>query len=235
MPATKCNGCRKTIHTACIGLSADDAMRLTRSKSKNIKVYCNACNTAEDKIDQLKSFLSNLVETKITQLEEKITNTNINLPPATYENIVSEAVERINRSHNIIICNLPETGAGENQTTTQEDESKVKEILDHIQGDTATAPVSIRRIGRSQNNKPRMVKVSFSFTTQARLILRNKKRLAGSAYSHISIRDDKTPQQTAYLNQLRAELKTRNDSGESNITIKYKNGVPAIVTSSSKN
>lgn len=236
-PSVKCDGCNKNIHAACMGLASDEAIRLTRSKTKsrNIKFYCNACNNAEDKLDQLKSFLTNLVETKITQLEEKITQSNINLPPTVYENIVAEAVERINRSNNIIICNLSESAATNNQNPSEIDREKVTQILNHIQGDTMMAPLSVRRIGRTQNNKPRMIKVMLSTPTQARTILRNKKKLANSNYSNIHIQDDKTPQQSLYLKNLRDELKRRNESGENRLTIKYKNGVPTIVESPSKN
>lgn len=46
----------------------------------------------------------------------------------------------------------------------------------------------------------------------------------------ISISHDRTPRERAYLAELRATLKSRQDAGEDNLTIKFVNGAPKIVT-----
>ncbi|KAG5886999.1 hypothetical protein JTB14_024215 [Gonioctena quinquepunctata] len=125
----KCSSCSKPVHSTCIGIQGEDAMRLTRLKCKNVKVLCNPCNSTDDKFQQLKNSLRGLVETKFAQLEEKISIVNTTLSSETYEDIVGEAVERINRFH-IIIPSVPETNSPETYKL------KVEEILSHLQGDS---------------------------------------------------------------------------------------------------
>lgn len=63
---------------------------------------------------------------------------------------------------------------------------------------------------------------------------RNKLKLC-KKYSSLCICDDKSPQELAYLNNLRSELESRIQNGESNITIKFKNGIPHIVQQEATN
>ena len=44
------------------------------------------------------------------------------------------------------------------------------------------------------------------------------------------ISDDKSPRQLTYLKSLRTTLQNRIDNGEANLTIKYVQGKPTIVT-----
>ena len=96
-------------------------------------------------------------------------------------------------------------------------------------------PIFIRRVGKKIGNKPRTLKVTFTNELAALSVLKNKKNLANTNFTQVSIQNDLTPRQMEYLNNLRQELKTRIESGENGITIKYKNGIPTIVTSPAKN
>uniref|UniRef100_A0A6P7F0R6 Uncharacterized protein LOC114325130 isoform X1 n=1 Tax=Diabrotica virgifera virgifera TaxID=50390 RepID=A0A6P7F0R6_DIAVI len=221
----KCSGCMNSLHTSCIGLQGDDASRITRMRSKNVKVLCNTCSNEEDKLDQLKQFLTNLVDTKLQELERKIANINTTIHSEHQEDIIEEAMDRINRSHNIILYNVPETNSA------VEDNNKVNEILITVQGDNVN-PISSRHVHRigKRSNKARPIKVTFSTPAQAKSFLRAKNKLATSTFSTISISDDKTPRQREYMNKLRTELKRRTDHGEQNLTIKYVRGRPTLVS-----
>ena len=64
-----------------------------------------------------------------------------------------------------------------------------------------------------------------------RTVLRNKKMLMGKPNTaQYSIISDQTPMQEKFLKDLRTELEDRKASGEKNITIKYIDGNPKIVS-----
>lgn len=75
-PCTTCDGCNAKVHLKCVGLDADD--RITRSKSKSIKILCNICNKSWNDVGGVKcfqDFLNSLkvsIETQITALNEKL-------------------------------------------------------------------------------------------------------------------------------------------------------------------
>lgn len=66
---------------------------------------------------------------------------------------------------------------------------------------------------------------------ESRFILRNKKRLLENpSTKKFSLICDQTPMQLQIIKELRENLERRIQNGEPNLTIRYKNGVPAIVT-----
>lgn len=228
------------IHIRWVVLSADDVSRITRSKSKNIKVFCNPCNNTEDKLANFSKLLTDLqvnIAAQFAALEKRLSEISraTDLPPSTFEEIVAEATERMQRTNNIIMYNVPE--APENTDAAEHDSRIVQDIIQSTSPARANQPkpINIRRVGRNVNNKPRALKVSFSSGSEALDILKTKKHLRSSTLNNISLNNDQTPRQVVYLKQLRLELKGRMDSGENNITIKYKNGIPTILAVPTKN
>lgn len=174
-----------------------------------------------------------LVDTKFNELKNTFTSSPANVAPDLYENIVSEAVERINRANNIILYNVAEP-TGSKQAQIESDNAIVTNILSKIEHPDATF-IKATRLGKTNGNKPRILKVSFPTPSQARTALRNKKKLNNTQFSNVSMSDDKTPKQVQYLRDLREILKQKIDSGDNNLTIKYIKGAPQIVDASPKN
>lgn len=225
----KCDGCNVKMHRACLNLPNEED--ITRPKNKNVKYFCNECSNVEDKFDQLKNFIVQLVDQKFASLELTINNRERSeIPAVVQENIIAEATERLLRRSNLIIRNLPESNDSDSDTRV------VMKVLSEIQGTNVSAPLSINRIGRYSATKPRLIKVRMNDPSQVTLILRNKKKLTlHEQYKKIIISSDQTPQQIKYLGELRTLLKQRQDAGEPNITIKYKNGIPNIVSTDEHN
>lgn len=61
------------------------------------------------------------------------------------------------------------------------------------------------------------------------------KDVLDQSLANVNISCDRTPIERKFLNDLRVELKIRVDAGERNLPIKYRNGVPRIVSTASKN
>lgn len=79
------------------------------------------------------------------------------LSPQTYDDIVFEAVERIN------CFNVPKTS---DENSLDADNRSVVDILRYIQEENQYPATSVHRIGKRLANKPRMIKVSFSSPKQ---------------------------------------------------------------------
>ncbi|XP_045476319.1 uncharacterized protein LOC123681986 [Harmonia axyridis] len=135
-----------------------------------------------------------------------------------------EILERLKRSYNIIIKNIPEGNDAD-------DVEVVKGILNSIDNSACDTVVSVTRIGRASNNR-RPVKVCFSnFHTPLKVLKSRRLILDNPALKNYHISDDKSREQVEKLNRTREELKNRLDKGEKHITIKYINGEPSIVSS----
>lgn len=170
---------------------------------------------------------------KLDNLTNKIEN--ISVPPRTYEEIVTEATERMNRSRNIIVAGVPES-QGTLEERVIKDNSTATEICNAIldKENFLVKPLKVIRLGKPSNNN-RPLKVILENNVVAKEILRRKNNLAGTRFRNVTIKDDKTPQQIEYLNGLRAELKQKIDAGDTGSTIRYIKGIPTITDVASKN
>jgi hypothetical protein len=61
-------------------------------------------------------------------------------------------------------------------------------------------------------------------------IFQREYQITARADFQFTFSEDRTPRQTQYLKSLREELNQRINSGETNLTIKYINRVPQIIT-----
>lgn len=139
---------------------------------------------------------------------------------------VQEIVQRVKRSHNLIIQNLPEVD------TESLENSRVHDLVEKISKSSSKFIVRTERLPSSVKSRPRLLKVAFSDPEVVSSILRNKAVLKSmKEYSRLVIRDDKTKGQIDELKTLREELARRRDSGETGLTIKYVKGVPRIINS----
>ncbi|KAL0868638.1 hypothetical protein ABMA27_008093 [Loxostege sticticalis] len=161
-----------------------------------------------------------IIETKLGTFQPA----NITLPPVSTsssnnleENLMVELTERLSRSKNIIITGLVEQKSANYKERQDADKREVLNILQNISSDCS---------------KHRPLKVCFSTKDEALFVLRSKNtKVLGS----VKIFSDQTPQQQAYFKKLKDELKSRNDNGEMNLTIKYYKGIPKIVKTTPKN
>lgn len=224
-----CDGCKRTVHTACLQLTEDD-VRLTRHKSKNIKCFCNTCNTNADHFDDIKRLLSNLqndFQAKIADLQRKLDAKQSEiLSPAHSEEIITEATERLLRANNIIVFNVPETG----NATAESDQLIAEAILKKATGDQNIAkPTQVIRLGKAgdKRDKIRPLKVVTASPMLALTVLRNQAKLRGTNYAY-ALASDKTPRQQEFYQSLKTEMNARMEKGEKDLILKYVKGIPTI-------
>lgn len=224
-------------------MSSADDVRVTRAKSRSIKILCSSCSDGISSLDELKILLSSLkndFNTKFQDLNARFDAVSSQLQSVpvsaeSFEEAVVEAAERVNRSHNVLFHSIPELD-GNTEDRIAHDSRVVEGILSGIVvNGPRPVPVKVVRLGKRTANKARILRATFSHPAVARDVLKNKNKLAGTGYKNITLKDDKTPKQMEYLTNLRNELKRRTDAGEPNLTIKYVKGIPSIIVHNGKN
>lgn len=256
---TPCDGCKAEVHLTCVGLSSDD-IRVTRNKSKSIKILCNICNTFMGELGEFKSLLTSMREdfkkqfssledkvcksnqTDIGELKKAIENlqkdfndlkgnkSNCNTENMnTFEDIVQEITERDKRK-----CNLILFGVSEQQGTSEDrmlaDKTLVTDVLNTVNITPYEANLKPIRLGKYTPEKTRPIKVTLESENQVLIVIKKARELRNmDRYKLISFSLDRTPKQIEYYREVRKSLDERKRNGETDIRIKYVNGIPKIV------
>lgn len=212
----------------------------TRQEMKEIKSatenLISEYHTIRNEIENMRQQNSSIQE-KISQLNSDIntcksicTTSPVNPPPLTYENITLEVQDRCHRQKNIIIAGVLELNDINTNNRREHDKQQVIKIIKSI-SENCPMPKTIFRLGKFVPGKNRSLKVCFETQDTASYILRNRKLKD----TNIRIYWDQTPAQQKYLQSLKTELAQRQQSGETNLTIKYSNGIPKITKTIPKN
>ena len=141
------------------------------------------------------------------------------LPISDKESLLNELEKRRKNALNVIIYNF-----AENPNPTH-DLVNFNNILNQLE--SGCTAVSATRIGISVRGKPKPLKLTFRSEFDALQVFRLKLNLASR---NIQVVRDLTLEQRRFLSELRVELNRRIESGEPNLTIKYVDGVPKIVS-----
>ena len=240
----QCDVCQGQLHLGCIGLSEND-MKITRKKSKFIKVICNSCNSNLTQFKDLKGIISSLktdfetslaslksdFELKLNELKASLTEKQQCSGSTNFEDVVQEIYERQKRKQNIVMFNVPETLDVSFENQKEQDRIKVTNILNAINPNVSTNEIRIQRLGRLDpvNPKSRVIKVTLNQENDVHVIIKNVKALKNNEhFRNVSVAFDKTPKQIEHYKRLQQELQSRISKGEKNLKIKYYNGVPSI-------
>lgn len=143
------------------------------------------------------------------------------------EIIINEIMEREERSKNIILFNLEEKYEEDKMIMKEHDIKMAKKVIREICPDLDTNNIKTFRIGKKNGANRRALKVCLNNKGDAMKIIKNKKKLRDSN-STVSIVLDQTTMQRDYYRKIQDELNNRKENGESNLFIKYENGIPKI-------
>lgn len=141
----------------------------------------------------------------------------------SYMGMVAEMQERLTRSSNLIVYNLPEAGPNGDEPRA------IQQLLSVVQNiDLGT--ITTRRLGRNPSaDRPRPILVGLKSNADVLRVIRNRHMLPRS----ISVSSDRTPAQRDELRQLREQAEEHNRlNPTSRKSVKYVNGVPTLVDDS---
>lgn len=207
------------------------------------------CNNIESIIieqEKLKVDVSNVMTStsilgnKIELLEKEVeglkfkslhTQESASMNRVNYNKMIAECQERSQRAKNIIVCGVIEA-TSENAIERLEYDRKEIIKLTKMASSNCPEPENIHRLGKYQHDKIRPIKAIFKSEDTVKVILRNRNNMAAAK---VKIYSDQTPHQRETLKILKQELENRISNGETNISIKYVKGEPAIVESLPKN
>lgn len=227
----KCTKCNMTVHNKCMELTKGEKLLLNDENKKKI-YFCFRCdgNTGGDTSElqkKLDDYAKSLEELKveIRRKNEQV----INSEPGKdeFEEVVQELAEHQAKSKNIIIFNLTELA----DSDPHSDELKrVQDILNDVpHPNTGPAVLSVIRMGRvKRTDTIRPLKVMLSSSDNVLSVLRLKAHFTKK--KDISIAPDRTLKQRNHMKSLVDELEKRRSKGEDNLIIRYRNGIPTIIS-----
>lgn len=129
------------------------------------------------------------------------------------DDVEAEIEDRIKRKSNLIIRGLPEP-VGDNLEEVQKlNEDSLSELLKCMNIESVP-PFELKRIGKKMNDRPRLLKVQFSATSDRDLVLRKSKHLRGTKFKNVYVDQDRTLKQQKEHQALIAELKVRRSMNE---------------------
>lgn len=234
----RCDGCNKPFHHGCSELSVAElkCFDLRPNAKRRVKFLCYNCDKYLDEIPKLIASINEMKE-DIKTLKESTTLTSnpsdpVKLPAMLdSEEGISEINERNKRASNLIIYGSVESGKSKNEQI-EHDASLVTDILSQI--GLTEGSLAPQRIGKFDPSKQmrRPIKIRLSSPQSVHAVFRKFKNIKSETnFPTLSVSSDRTPRQIAYYKVIKQELDNRIRQGEMNIKIKYRNGVPTIISS----
>lgn len=226
-----CCVCKRPYRIDCVKVSSSEARKI--HSNAGFSWTCKNCIPLGNDINSLKSVIASLQE-DIKNLKQSLkeSSSSNSLSLLDSERIIQEIADRDRRKTNIIIFGCNETNCGSNNEQIALDTGLVNDMCSTLQ--VTDSNVKVSRLGKfdpTKTNRMRPIKVCFSSENYVHTVLRNVTKLKSKPkFSKVSIFRDRTPMQIEIHKNARAELANRLKNGESNLKIKYKNGIPSITS-----
>ncbi|CAH0549877.1 unnamed protein product [Brassicogethes aeneus] len=224
-----CFFCKKYFLNSCVGLTVTD-LKSIKTK-RGLTWCCENCDNIGKEIIEMKSLITTLTK-EVASLKNEKTNLP-NLNNAIVEDIIQEINDREARKTNVLIFNIDETEMENRQDRINGEKTKIEEVFAALPIEINMNTKKFYRLGKFNNQAPktRPIKVEINNVNIVQNILRSSRNLKNhESLKNIVIAADKTKRQQTHYKELKAELNNRISSGESNLTIKYRNGVPVIIS-----
>lgn len=140
--------------------------------------------------------------------------------------------ERSKRKRHLLIFGVNEQDqAAPANDRFDSDKQAAEEIVRMVRPSMDLSSVKHVRIGRHSNDRNRPIKLVFKDEREVIDVIKNAKALQGTPYhKKISLSFDRTPRQIDCYKKIKEQLTERINSGETNLKIRYINGIPKIVS-----
>lgn len=177
----------------------------------------------------------NLLEPRLDILESEVLDLKKRVPDSIHDSTVESVIEEINDrrrcARNVIIFGLRESESTVPEKKKDHDRGLVERILALCDLKSSLSETRFFRVGKVSKDRPRAVKMCLPSESVAIALFKEFGSRKGSdeGFKDVSLVKDRTVKERKYLSDLRDTLKTRTESGELDLTIKYVNGVPKIV------
>lgn len=209
-----CISCKRSFHSGCLGLKPD-RQRFVQSLGSGMFPICGECD--------LNARIAAL-EREVSQLCRDLRVAREQSTPEASESLAFEITDRIRRSKNLIVYNLPESLEANEECRLEDDKLRIStEILLFCFIDCTN--ISVQRIGKHFPNVPRPLRVYLNNEHDVHIVLKYRSNCS----SGLRFKVDKTAFQRKVLQEAKATLQSLKDQGYRNKTVKYIRGAPVIV------
>lgn len=224
-----CFICSKPYKIDCVNVSSAEARKI--HSGTGFSWTCKDCSKYGNDLAGLKAVISGLQD-EVRALKNSILDSPASTSSTLIETekIIQEINERSKRKNNIVIFGSNETQCGTNAEQLGVDRALVTEICSVAQ--VFDENLKLSRLGKfdpTSVDSRRPIKVSFTSEVHVTSVLRNISKIK-SKFPGVSIFCDRTPMQLQIHKDAKTELAERVNNGESNLKIKYKNGIPSIIS-----
>lgn len=226
-----CSICKNPFNHSCVGLTASETRSINSKRSVNW-----TCGDCENIATDIKSISSALVALRkeIEELKSSKSYTGVpDLSPQHFEEILQELNERNSRKNNFLAFNIPEQSSSLSKSDRLTAEMRdVSELITSASSDIPLDNIRVLRLGKfiPTSSRPRPLKITLSDAKYVHEIVKNSKRLRSiDKFKNVTVSFDRTSRQINLYNDLKREMAERVQNGETNLKIKYINGVPKIV------
>lgn len=177
------------------------------------------------------------VENRMEIIEKEVNSLRTCKPESNIvEAVLEESADRTRRAHNVLVHGAPESNSKTVATRIKHDNDIAAKLVDQFLHSEGMHPFKTLRLGGPSSKKPRPLKIIFNNVGDVTELMKNfNNDDLDQTLPDIRISRDRTPTERQLLNDIREELKRRTAAGEVNLTIKYRNGVPKIVSGAPKN
>ncbi len=218
-----CDFCGHWLHLECSG-TTQEFFKLMSEGNAGIFWCCPTCRSPdlpnclrllhrlEDRQDKLEQSFVELKES-VDAIGQSVDKKLLLLKNTIKDDVLQELEEARKREANIIVSGLQPSALSDVALVAK----LAADLSVHLPADQV---LSLRRIGKEINGKPKLLLISFNSSQSARLMLGSAYKLKDLPhYKDVFISPDRMPRQQEEYKVLRIELKRRRDAGE-NVVIK---------------
>lgn len=227
-----CGVCRKNYKISCVDLSNAEARKI-HSKSSGLSWACSSCAQLGDDLVSLRAAIVSL-QNEVKELKsisrQSVMPTSVSL--IDIEKVVQEVADRDRRKTNVIVYGCMESSCKTNNEQIVLDGATVDELLPLVH--LKDADYSLSRLGKfiaGGVERPRPLRITFTSESCVSSLLKHANDIRRlQKWNKLSFSRDRTELQRDLYRNTRKELDDRLRGGETGLAIKYKNGVPTIVS-----
>ncbi|CAH1995122.1 unnamed protein product, partial [Acanthoscelides obtectus] len=196
---------------SCVSITANEVRTLNANKGYDWT--CVDCRAIGKDIKGLRALI---IELQNDIKELKAANTQAaDSSGFSFEDVISEVIERQKRKTNIILFNVKEPDqAKSKKEQTESDSTIVLDIVSKVDPELTLTNLKPIRLGPFAGNKIRPIKISFESPDIAQKVAMNARKLNTSRiYSNVRIAPDRTKKQLEYYKEVKRELTERHNAG----------------------
>ena len=217
-PCIQCELCESWFCLECIGMSEAFYNELVSSShGDNVIWYCNGCKRAIPGVRKVLNAVTSIhtlqenMNKRLTSLEEKVNSKPSELSmDYKIDQAMYDFKEREKRRNNVIIYNLPEPSAEDNESKLEEEKEKINKICDHAEITSGFETAS--RLGEKRNeaSNPRPLKVVLSDENSKQKLLKKSDSLKNvEELKKVTVTPDYTYRQRQMNKTMKQEVAKR--------------------------